>query len=56
MYNQGLGTTADSEFEMENSMYPLENGYVFQKYYDNTWSDIYTTLRNERILYLFYAS
>ena len=47
MYNQGLGTTADSEFEMENSMYPLENGYVFQKYYDNTWLDIYTTLRNE---------
>ena len=47
MYNQGLGTTADSEFEMENSMYPLENGYVFQKYYGNTWNDIYTTLRAE---------
>ena len=47
MYNQGLGTTADSEFEMENSMYPLENGYVFQKYYNNTWQDIYTTLRNK---------
>ena len=47
MYNQGLGTTADSEFEMENSMYPLENGYVFQKYYNNTWSDIYTTLRKQ---------
>lgn len=46
MYNQGLGTTADSEFEMENSMYPLENGYVFQKYYNNNWLDIYTTLRN----------
>lgn len=45
MYNQGLGTTADSEFEMENSMYPLENGYVFQKYYDNKWLDIYTTLK-----------
>ena len=47
MYNQGLGTTADSEFEMENSMYPLENGYVFQKYYDNTWLDIYTTLKDK---------
>lgn len=45
MYNQGLGTTADSEFEMENSMYPLENGYVFQKYFNNNWLDIYTTLR-----------
>lgn len=47
MFNQGLGTTADSEFEMENSMYPLENGYVFQKYYNNTWFDIYNTLKKE---------
>lgn len=47
MYNQGLGTTADSEFEMENSMYPLENGYVFQKYYNNKWNDIYKVLREE---------
>ncbi len=47
MYNQGLGTTADSEFEMENSLYPLENGYVFQKYYNNTWLDIYTSLREQ---------
>lgn len=47
MYNQGLGSTADSEFEMENSMYPLENGYVFQKYYDNTWYDIYSVLKEE---------
>ncbi len=47
MYNQGLGSTADSEFEMENSMYPLENGYVFQKYYNNTWLDIYSTLKNK---------
>lgn len=45
MYNQGLGTTADSEFEMENSLYPLENGYVFQKYYNNKWLDIFTELR-----------
>ena len=51
MYNQGLGTTADSEFEMENSMYPLENGYVFQKYYDNKWQDIYTILREEKGYY-----
>ncbi len=47
MYNQGLGSTADSEFEMENSLYPLENGYVFQKYYSNTWQDIYSTLKEE---------
>ena len=47
MYNQGLGTTADSEFEMENSMYPLENGYVFQKYFNNNWEDIFTVLKEE---------
>ncbi len=47
MYNQGLGSTADSEFSMENSMYPLENGYVFQKYYDNTWMDIFSVLKEE---------
>ena len=47
MYNQGLGTTADSEFEMENSLYPLENGYVFQKYYNNRWNDIYSALKEK---------
>ena len=47
MYNQGLGTTADSEFEMENSLYPLENGYAFQKYATNDWNDIYSTLRSK---------
>lgn len=47
MYNQGLGSTADSEFEMANSMYPIENGYVFQKYHNNAWLDIYSTLKNK---------
>ena len=47
MYNQGLGSTADSEFEMANSMYPIENGYVFQKYHNNSWLDIYSTLKNK---------
>lgn len=47
MYNQGLGSTADSEFEMENSLYPLENGYVFQKYYNNHWKDIFSTLKKQ---------
>ena len=45
MYNQGLGTTADSEFEMENSLYPLENGYVFQKYATDDWQDLYSALQ-----------
>lgn len=47
MYNQGLGSTADSEFEMGNSLYPLENGYVFQKYFNNEWLDIYTVLKEQ---------
>lgn len=45
MYNQGIGTTADSEHTLATSMYPLENGRAFQKYYENKWSDLYSTLR-----------
>lgn len=44
MYNQGLGTTADSEHTIATSLYPLENGRVFQKYFHNTWNDLYSIL------------
>ena len=47
MYNQGIGTTADSEHTIITSMYPLENGRVFQKYYHNDWQDIFSVLNNE---------
>lgn len=47
MYNQGLGTTADSEHSLATSMYPLENGMAFQKYFANNWYDIYQDLKAE---------
>lgn len=46
MYNQGLGTTADSEHTTLNSMFPLENGRVFQKYYNNKWFDLFSQLED----------
>lgn len=45
MYNQGIGTTADSEHTILTSMYPLENGRVFQKYFSNKWFDMYSQLK-----------
>ena len=47
MYNQGIGTTADSEHTTATSMYPLENGRVYQKYYHNDWLDLYSILQNQ---------
>lgn len=47
MYNQGIGTTADSEHTIATSMYPLENGRVYQKYYHNNWQDFYSVLHND---------
>ena len=48
MYNQGVGTTADAEHSLATGMFPLENGRVFQKYYDNDWNDMYTLLKNKK--------
>ena len=47
MYNQGLGTTADSEHTVATSFYPLENGRVYQKYFKNTWDSLYTDLNKQ---------
>lgn len=47
MYNQGLGTTADSEHTVATSFYPLENGRVYQKYFKNTWDSLYSDLKKE---------
>lgn len=47
MYNQGLGTTADSEHTVATSLYPLENGRVFQKYFRNQWNSLYQEVKKE---------
>ncbi|MEG2460078.1 MAG: LTA synthase family protein [Clostridia bacterium] len=40
MHAQGLGSTADSEHTVLNSLYPLENGSVYQFYAANRWYNI----------------
>ncbi len=41
MHASSYTTTADSEHSVINSMYPLENGEAFSKYYSNTYDDIF---------------
>lgn len=46
MQNQSYSTTADSEFSMMNSLYPLENGMSFAQYSSNDYNDIYKNFKN----------
>lgn len=41
MHMQSYSTTADSEHTTINSIYPMENGMSFSKYYTNTYDDIF---------------
>ena len=41
MYMQSYSTTADSEHSTITSLYPVENGMAFTKYYTNTYDDIF---------------
>jgi len=41
MNMQSYSTTADSEHSVMNSIYPMENGMSFSKYYTNTYDDIF---------------
>lgn len=41
MHNQSYSSTADSEFGVMNSVYPLENGMCFAQYPSNNYSSIY---------------
>ena len=47
MHMQSYSTTADSEHTTINSIYPMENGMSFSKYYTNTYDDIFK-LFNEK--------
>lgn len=40
MFMQSYTTTADSEFSTLTSLYPVENGMAFSKYYANTYDDL----------------
>ena len=41
MHMQSYSTTADSEHSTITSLYPMENGMSFSKYYTNTYDDIF---------------
>ena len=41
MIQQSYSTTADSEYSVMASMYPLDNGVVFSRYPDNIHNDFY---------------
>ena len=45
MYMQSYSSTADSEYSTISSLYPMENGMSFSKYYTNTYDDIFTMFK-----------
>ena len=46
MHMQSYSTTADSEHTTITSLYPMENGMSFSKYYTNTYDDIFKIFNN----------
>ena len=47
MFMQSYSSTADSEFSMVTSLYPMENGMSYSRYYTNTYDDIFTMFKND---------
>lgn len=45
MHNQSYSSTADSEYTIMNSLYPLENGMSFAQYSSNDYNDIYQNFK-----------
>lgn len=43
---QSFSTTADSEYSVITSLYPLENGEIFSKYYSSIHNDIFKNYKN----------
>ena len=46
MQNQSYSTTADSEFTVMNSVYPLENGMCFSHYSSNDYDNIFKKFKD----------
>ena len=46
MFMQSYSTTADSEFSTVTSLYPMENGMSYSRYYSNKYDDIFTMFSN----------
>ena len=47
MFMQSYSSTADSEFSTVTSLYPMENGMSYSRYYTNTYDNIFTMFENE---------
>ncbi|MCI8308874.1 MAG: sulfatase-like hydrolase/transferase [Clostridia bacterium] len=45
MHSTSYTTTADSEHSVITSLYPLENGEAFSKYYGNTYDNIFSLFK-----------
>ncbi len=45
MHSTSYTTTADSEHSTLNSLYPMENGEAFSKYYGNTYDDVFNQFK-----------
>jgi len=50
MQNQSYSSTADSEYSVMNSVYPLENGMSFSQYPTNDYDDIYKMYKKENYI------
>ena len=47
MFMQSYSSTADSEFSTVTSLYPMENGMSYSRYYTNRYDDIFTMFKNK---------
>ena len=47
MFMQSYSSTADSEFSTVTSLYPMENGMSYSKYYSNKYDDIFAMFKNK---------
>lgn len=47
MHMQSYSTTADSEHSVITSIYPMENGMSFSKYYTNTYDNLFEMFNKE---------
>lgn len=54
MHSTSYTTTADSEHSTLNSLYPMENGEAFSKYYGNTYDDVFNEFKDKNY-YTMYA-
>ena len=47
MFMQSYSSTADSEFSATTSLYPMENGMSYSRYYTNVYDNIFTMFEND---------